>query len=55
MAARPSWSAAQQLAIAESDADGLLQACQDQAIDLVVVGPEAPWRRAWPTGCGPPA
>ena len=32
----------QQLAIAESDAGSLLQACREQAIDLVVVGPEAP-------------
>jgi len=31
-----------QLAIAESDADGLLAACRTHAIDLVVVGPEAP-------------
>ncbi len=31
-----------QLAIAESDLDGLLAACRDQAIELVVVGPEAP-------------
>ena len=31
-----------QLAIAESDQPGLLQACRDHAIELVVVGPEAP-------------
>jgi len=32
----------QQLAIAESDHDGLLGACREHAVDLVVVGPEAP-------------
>ena len=32
----------QQLAIAESDAAGLLAACKTHAIDLVVIGPEAP-------------
>jgi phosphoribosylamine--glycine ligase len=32
----------QQLAIAESDHDGLLAACREHAVDLVVVGPEAP-------------
>ena len=32
----------QQLAIAESDQDGLQAACRDLAIELVVVGPEAP-------------
>ena len=32
----------QQLAIAESDHEGLLTAAQELAIDLVVVGPEAP-------------
>ena len=32
----------QQLAIAESDAAGLLAACRTHAIDLVVIGPEAP-------------
>ena len=31
-----------QLAIAESDAAGLLAACRTHAIDLVVIGPEAP-------------
>jgi phosphoribosylamine--glycine ligase len=31
-----------QLAVAETDADGLLEACRRQAVDLVVVGPEAP-------------
>ena len=31
-----------QLAIAESDQPGLIAACRDQAIELVVVGPEAP-------------
>ena len=31
-----------QLAIPESDRDALLQACREQAIGLVVVGPEAP-------------
>jgi phosphoribosylamine--glycine ligase len=31
-----------QLAIAESDQQGLLSACRDHAIELVVVGPEAP-------------
>ena len=30
------------LAIAEQDAEGLIKACQQQAIDLVVIGPEAP-------------
>ena len=43
-----------QLAIAESDQPGLLQACRDHAIELVVVGPEAPWLPAWPTNCAPP-
>ena len=32
----------QQLTIAESDHDGLLAACREHGIDLVVVGPEAP-------------
>jgi len=32
----------QQLAIAESDHDGLLAVCREHAVDLVVVGPEAP-------------
>ena len=32
----------QQLAIAESDHDALLEACRSRAIELVVVGPEAP-------------
>ena len=32
----------QQLAIAESDSEGLLAACKSHSIDLVVVGPEAP-------------
>jgi phosphoribosylamine--glycine ligase len=32
----------QQLAIAESDSEGLLAACKTHSIDLVVVGPEAP-------------
>ena len=32
----------QQLAIAETDHDGLLAACREHAIELVVVGPEAP-------------
>jgi phosphoribosylamine--glycine ligase len=32
----------QQLAIAEQDHDGLLAACRELLIDLVVVGPEAP-------------
>ncbi|MFZ9973243.1 MAG: phosphoribosylamine--glycine ligase [Vulcanococcus sp.] len=32
----------QQLTIAESDHDGLLAACREYGIDLVVVGPEAP-------------
>ena len=32
----------QQLAIPESDHDGLLAACREHAVDLVVVGPEAP-------------
>jgi len=32
----------QQLAIAESDHVGLLGACREHAVDLVVVGPEAP-------------
>ena len=32
----------QQLAIAESDHDGVLAACREHAVDLVVVGPEAP-------------
>jgi phosphoribosylamine--glycine ligase len=31
-----------QLSIAESDHDGLLAACRQHAVDLVVVGPEAP-------------
>jgi phosphoribosylamine--glycine ligase len=31
-----------QLAIAESDHDGLLAACRQHSVDLVVVGPEAP-------------
>ncbi|MFM7675348.1 MAG: phosphoribosylamine--glycine ligase, partial [Synechococcus sp.] len=31
-----------QLAVAESDAAGLLEACHRHAIELVVVGPEAP-------------
>lgn len=31
-----------QLAIAESDHEGLLLACHEHAVDLVVVGPEAP-------------
>ncbi|MBM5814203.1 MAG: phosphoribosylamine--glycine ligase [Cyanobacteria bacterium M_DeepCast_100m_m1_067] len=31
-----------QLAIAESDQAGLISTCRDQAIELVVVGPEAP-------------
>ena len=31
-----------QLAIAETDAAGLLAACRDHAVELVVVGPEAP-------------
>jgi phosphoribosylamine--glycine ligase len=31
-----------QLAIPESDHDGLLAACREHAVDLVVVGPEAP-------------
>jgi phosphoribosylamine--glycine ligase len=31
-----------QLSIAESDHDGLLAACREHAVDLVVVGPEAP-------------
>jgi phosphoribosylamine--glycine ligase len=31
-----------QLAIAESDHDGLLAACRQHSLDLVVVGPEAP-------------
>ena len=35
-------SGCQQLAIAESDHDGLLDACREHAVDLVVVGPEAP-------------
>jgi phosphoribosylamine---glycine ligase len=30
------------LAVAEDDADGLVAACRDQAIGLVVIGPEAP-------------
>ena len=30
------------LAIAESDGEGLLAACRDRRVDLVVVGPEAP-------------
>jgi phosphoribosylamine--glycine ligase len=32
----------QQLSIAETDHDGLLATCREHAIDLVVVGPEAP-------------
>ena len=32
----------QQLAIAESDPAGLVAACRELAIELVVVGPEAP-------------
>ena len=32
----------QQLTIAESDHDGLLSACRELGVDLVVVGPEAP-------------
>ena len=32
----------EQLAIAESDQDGLLRACRELAVELVVVGPEAP-------------
>lgn len=43
----------QQLAIAESDHDALMAACRDLAIELVVVGPEAPWLLAWPTACAP--
>ena len=35
-------SGCNQLAIAESDAEGLLAACKTHSIDLVVVGPEAP-------------
>ena len=31
-----------QLEIAESDHGGLLAACRDHAVELVVVGPEAP-------------
>ena len=31
-----------QLAISEGDQDALLKTCQDETIDLVVVGPEAP-------------
>jgi phosphoribosylamine--glycine ligase len=31
-----------QLALAESDQEGLLAACRELAVDLVVVGPEAP-------------
>ncbi|MCT0225857.1 phosphoribosylamine--glycine ligase [Synechococcus sp. CS-1328] len=31
-----------QLSVAETDHDGLLQACAEHAIELVVVGPEAP-------------
>ena len=31
-----------QLAIAESDQEGLLAACRELAVELVVVGPEAP-------------
>ena len=37
----------QQLAIAESDQDGLQAACRDLAIELVVVCPEAP-PGGWP-------
>jgi phosphoribosylamine--glycine ligase len=32
----------EQLAISESDHDGLLRTCREQAVELVVVGPEAP-------------
>jgi len=32
----------QALAIGEQDAEGLIKACKEQAIDLVVIGPEAP-------------
>ena len=32
----------QALAIGEQDAEGLIKVCQEQAIDLVVIGPEAP-------------
>jgi len=32
----------QALAIGEQDAEGLIKACREQAIDLVVIGPEAP-------------
>ncbi|WP_094560141.1 phosphoribosylamine--glycine ligase [Synechococcus sp. 8F6] len=38
----PDLSGCRQLAIAESDQAGLISACRDQAIELVVVGPEAP-------------
>ena len=31
-----------QLDVGECDADGLIAACREQAIDLVVIGPEAP-------------
>ena len=30
------------LAVGEQDAEGLIKACQEQVIDLVVIGPEAP-------------
>ena len=42
-----------QLTIAESDQPALLAACREHAIDLVVVGPEAP--PAWRTACATPA
>ncbi|MEB3246432.1 MAG: phosphoribosylamine--glycine ligase N-terminal domain-containing protein, partial [Synechococcus sp.] len=32
----------QPIAIAETDGDGLIAHCRSQAVDLVVVGPEAP-------------
>jgi phosphoribosylamine---glycine ligase len=38
----PDLAGCRQLAIAEQDHAGLLAACRDLAIDLVVVGPEAP-------------
>ena len=34
-----------QLNVGECDADGLIAACHEQAIDLVVIGPERPRRR----------
>lgn len=40
-----------QLAISEGDQDALLKTCQDERIDLVVVGPEAPWPRASAIAC----